>query len=428
MRQGVSTWRNSASGVSAPDRFEGRGGRRTRATAIVRYSMVAACLWLVGCSERSAPVATKDASAMTAMPIPPLPPDGPDVAKARLLRIRQDVEAIETECRAAANGDWDRWEEQTAPYRAALRGRIDLLKSHTGSNSDYREALLAALDRPYFCGWASQSTLAITDPRYFDDFRKARPVAAACRWLKVRGIDLIFVASPSMTAVYIDHFIAKAPASGIVAPHMRKTTLEMLNDNVEAVDVFRIQRSRLDGDFLYVPADNHWNNVGVRGPAKDVAERLTRYAWGAMARSAPAVVKCVSAPYAAPDDGRPDSWHPVGAVAGTPEQLAAARTTFPKMVDVITSPDGTNVPDDPSSPVLLIGNSFAMGFREALVKDANLLIRTHWGNGYTTQNFIEFLRDPALLDGVRVVVWVTAEEFLPALRYLPEPIQAALVD
>jgi hypothetical protein len=393
---------------------------------MLRCTMTAACLLLVGCGERSAPVAAKDASATTTTPIPSIPPDDPDVAKARRSRMRQDVEAIETECRAAANGDWDRWEEQTAPYRAALKERVAHLRVRRVSNGDLREELLAALDRPYFCARASLTTPCITDPQHFDDFRNARPAVAASRWFKARGIDLIFVASPSMPTLYISHFIAKTPPDGIVAPHLRKLTLEMLKDDLETVDVFRIQRARLDGEFLYLPADYHWNKLGLRGPAKDVADRLARYARGARARNSSPVVQCVSAPYVQFDADMPFGWHPAGILAGTPAQLAESRTTLPKMADLITGPDGKSPPDDPSSPVLLIGNSFVVSFREALIKESNLLVRTHWGEGYSIESFQDFLRDPALLDGVRVVVWVTSEEFLLELLKLPDSIRAAL--
>jgi hypothetical protein len=50
-------------------------------------------------------------------------------------------------------------------------------------------------------------------------------------------------------------------------------------------------------------------------------------------------------------------------------------TTLPH----VTLPDGQTPSDDPDSPVLVIGHSYVTHFRERLIKELNLLIRTHWG-------------------------------------------------
>jgi hypothetical protein len=95
-------------------------------------------------------------------------------------------------------------------------------------------------------------------------------------------------------------------------------------------------------------------------------------------------------------------------------------------MDKITAPDGTALADDPQSPVVLIGNSFAVHFGDLLVRDANLRIRNRWGNGHTTDAFAGFVREPETLDGVKVVIWVTADQFRPSLRPLPDEVMKAL--
>src|SRR5436190_23935985 len=49
-------------------------------------------------------------------------PFGPDAA--RTASIRATMEGIREECRRNADGDWDRWQERTSPYRADLDARI----------------------------------------------------------------------------------------------------------------------------------------------------------------------------------------------------------------------------------------------------------------------------------------------------------------
>jgi hypothetical protein len=87
--------------------------------------------------------------------------------------------------------------------------------------------------------------------------------------------------------------------------------------------------------------------------------------------------------------------------------------------------EGGPVADDPGSPVLLIGNSFGYGFREQLVRQANLLVRTRTGNDRTTEALADFLRDPELLNRVKVVVWVTTEHHFKRFKPLPRQVAAA---
>jgi hypothetical protein len=354
----------------------------------------------------------------------------------RARAIRGTADAIRAECGRAAGGNWQKWQSQTEPYRGALKARLATLKKFDPPPAqwfDTRYEPLAGRDNfPLFEVSPREYLCHLYDPDGLAPFRKQRPVVAASRWLRQRGIDLIFVPVPKMTEVYIGHFLDPCPPDGIIAPHVRRTLLEMLDDDVEVVDGFPLFRAQHDTDreYLYNTADSHWAPRGMRLMAKELTERIARYSFGARARSAPPVVKAEPGPFYIP--GAPIQGH-VGELTGqygwlalTPPQqeLAAKAQTLTTLH--VTMPDGREPPDDPDSPVIVMGNSYVMRFREQFIKEVNLLVDSRWACGMTTQGFQEFVRDPKALEHCRVVVWILTEQDLPGMRPLPEVVMGAL--
>jgi hypothetical protein len=332
-----------------------------------------------------------------------------------------DASAIRAECERAAGGDWGKWERQTAAYRDALKARIDALPGQGA----YMGAPLPALDGPLFQPALRAQLGHVTNPGDWDAFRKAGILLAANRWLKERGIDLVFVCVPSMPEIYIEHFLDKVPADGVVAPHVRRALLELLERDIEVVDAYRSMRDARDGEFQFLPGDHHWNQVGMAATVRDVAARLSRYQFGKDASRAAPVTKTTAGPYVLPPTGTAEEWRPIPNTL-TESQWAAARQTLPRSMDFITAADGSKLADDPRSPVCLVGNSFAMYFQEMLIREANLQIRSRWGSGQTVEAFPGFLREPETLEGVRVLVWVTSYDAISSFRRLPEPIMPSL--
>jgi hypothetical protein len=375
---------------------------------------------LAGCSR----------SAETAVPVKRaalptgVPAAAPEEEAARRSQIAHEIAAIESECRTAAAGDWQRWENETARYRSQLKERVDALNSHGAAPPAY----LAGRDLPIFQIKPKMGSAHIINPMEWNEFRTNRPVVAGSKWLRKRGIDVIFVSVPSMPEIYIDQFLNVTPADGIIAPHIRQTFLQLLQSDVEVVDTFQLMRAARGRGFQYLPADHHWNQLGMRATVQDIARRLSRYHFGRDAKQAAPVSKTTSGPYKLPltDTGKP--WRPMGAEALSERQWNAALGMLPGSMDYITAPDGSPLADDPASPVMLIGNSYAIDFRELLIRETNLRIRTRWGNGHTTQALAEFLREPEQLNGVRVIIWITADEFLFMFRYLPPEIREVLDD
>jgi hypothetical protein len=380
------------------------------------------------------PVPVTRAAKDSPPPAPRVPADPrrpePRAVAARAAAIRRDAAAIEAECQKAAGGDWDKWQRDTAPYRDSLKAKISALKENLpASNSpETRYQPLAPHDDfPLFEVGSRGHLNYLYDPATLDDFRRDRPVVAAHRWLKRRGIDLILLTVPKMTEVYMEHFLDPCPPDGIIAPHVRRTLLELLHDDVEVIDgfsLFRPQRDT-DADYLYNTADTHWAPRSMRVMAKEVADRIGRYRFGARARYAVPIVRAAPGRYGADDTptgmGFLFAWD-----ALTADQQRRARPFQVRTQTEVKMPDGTKPPDDRTSPVLVIGHSYVWCFKEQLVKEMNLLTYSWSSPHQTTEVFGEFLREPELLDHTRVVVWVTTSQNMTAFRPLPKAVTDTL--
>jgi hypothetical protein len=357
----------------------------------------------------------------------------PAAVQAREEVIRRDADAIRAQCLLAAGGDWDKWQRDTAPFRADLKAKLEALKAFDPPPAALPECKYEPLEGrdgfPLFEVAPRESLHHLHAPEFWDRFRMERPVVAAHRWLREQGIDLIFVPLPKMTEVYPEHFLDPCPADGVIAPHVRRALLEMLEDGVEVVDGFSLFRPvRGDGpEYLYNTADSHWSSRGMRVMAKELAARMARYRFGAEARAAAPMFRTSPGPYSIEGLGFATGVEAQnGWLALNRRQQERARAVQATTLPHVTLTDGRVPPDDPESPVLVIGHSYVPNFRERLILELNLLTLNHWSPGQTTQSFADFLREPELIEGCKVVIWISTEPHLPLFRPLPEPVTAAL--
>jgi hypothetical protein len=381
-----------------------------KARAVLRIAILVATwsLALSGCRDSGLPA--KQASARPAIATDLVaPPRDPVVVEQRAKAVRQQADAIRAEC--PSGGDWDKWQQDTAPYRVILRDKAK--KRGVLASDEVASGDGIAGGFPLFEIKPAVELVHVYDPESLRSMRADKVVQAGDDWLRQRGIDLIFVPVPQMTEVYIEHFLNPSPPDGIVAPHLRRTLLELLDDGVEVVDAFQPLRAgrRPAPDYLFCPADKHWSGRGQRIVADAVGKRLARYDFCQRSLVGPPIVKAV---------GFGDVQFRLGGYAAlTDEERRRAIVAFNLLpMTRLVLADGSEPLDDPESPIMLIGDSFAAGFREELMRATNLRLRTKRGDGNTTQWFTDFLRETDLLDGVRVVVWVQSEQHMANLRPL----------
>jgi hypothetical protein len=346
------------------------------------------------------------------------------LVRTRAESVRGTADAILAECEAAAGGGWDRWQRDTEPYRAALKAKVEALKSlkdlppppgEEARNPEASYEVLEGKDNfPLFEVAPEHHLKFLYDADLWIPYRRQQCVVAAHRWLRARGIDLIFVPVPKMTEVYVEKFLDPSPPDGVVAPNIRRDLLNLLNEDVEVVDAFRLYRSaRDDPEYLYNVADSHWAPRAMRLMAKELADRLQRYEFGAKARDAAPIAVSKLVPFGCVQSG----W-----AALKPHQERLARAAMPKVYPQAFLANGSPLPDDPRSPVIVVGHSYVNFFREEVMKELNLETNTIAAPGFTTQFFADFLREPEKLSHCKVLIWITTEGHMTVFKTLPPEI------
>lgn len=342
------------------------------------------------------------------------------VAEARAAAIRETIDGLREECRRNAGGDWDRWSEQLAPLRAELAAKIKAARpinpTATGS-FEGRSAVLAGKDGfPMFEPAPDVYLIHVVKPASLGALREGGAVVDGARWLEQKGIDLLFVPIPKMTEVYPEPFLDRVPPDRIIAPHIRRAMLELLQEDVEVVDVLPtfLRERDSDAESLYQPADPHWAPRGQAIAARMVAARLARYDFAARARSEPRFCEWISAPYLKAEVG-------TAFPALDPEQRRRAIAAQPRTQPAVSH--CTRPIHDETSPIVCIGDSYNAGFIELLAREINLPVHNLSGGGHTSHAFKDMLRDPGLLDRAHVVVWLVCDSSLKGPWPMPPKIR-----
>src|SRR5271165_849992 len=143
-----------------------------------------------------------------------------------------------------AGGDWRAWYERVRPAWTELDQKItEGLKdprSVADPNAPKWSYLHTAGTPPMFVQvWSAPYLMAEKmDP---DEFLKTRPsvqvLLAYNYWLQAHHVDLIFVPVPKLVQVYPERILKNAPSDRILAPHMRKLILQLLDKDVEVLDL-----------------------------------------------------------------------------------------------------------------------------------------------------------------------------------------------
>jgi SGNH hydrolase-like domain, acetyltransferase AlgX len=405
-------------------RFIGIGGLGLAAAAGL-YLLTVPGFWVMVHRAGRARPAKKARRPPKMSPAPPiLSPQ--EASRARADAIRRTIEGLRAECRQAAGGDWGRWVAQLEPVRAELRAKIAPLKPlHPDATGEFeaRSPVLEGKDGfPLFEPEPRTYLRYITEPDSLDEaIGRGESVIAGARWLRRKGIDVLFVTVPKMTEVYAEHFLDRLPPDRILTPHIRRLLLRLLEADVEVLDMLQdLRRERDAGDGpLYLPADPHWAPRAQATAARRVAERLLRYDVVARAQALPPTCEWDQIRYQPASEG-------VAFRALSPEQQRRAIAAQPKMAPYPRDCSGPVYTG--SAPVVCIGDSYNASFTYHLARELNLPIQNLSGGGYTTQAFKEFLREPELLENARVVVWTVCYTDLVAPWPLPRPILEAVGD
>ena len=329
-----------------------------------------------------------------------------DPAAERRRAIDAGIAEIERELLRDGGGDWEAWFRSVEPFRSSLRERIRLAASRVPAPVDpaRRATILEAPGIPPLFEWEPETQIwYLFEPGEslgkFAAERKFPGIAAeVSKWLAARGIDLVVVTVPKMSEVYPERVATGVPPDRIVAPQMRRFLLDLLKADVEAIDLLPafLAHSESRPEPLYLPADTHWQDEGKELAVKAIAERLSRYDFVKEARTAPSLFRveearlCVEGAF----------W---GALDS--DQQRRARP-FLEVRSLATTPvDGRPVPTL-GAPILVMGDSYARFVPDLLAGELNLPVADLAAANQMADALGEFVRDPTLLEGTRVIVWL----------------------
>jgi len=322
--------------------------------------------------------------------------------------MKENVERWRLEL-ARAGGSWEAWEKQVAPFHAAVR---ELLASRP-----QEIAGLVGLDGFLFFR-RSLEVLVAGDLRAQKDGRDPYPaIVDFHRQLRDRGVELLFCPIPVKAAVFPEKVSATAPSvSGLpVNPWTRKLMLELAESGVECVDLlphFLAERDKGPESF-YMPLDTHWSNRALRLAARVIAERVRAYPWFAQACERPVRYTTKGVTTRRRGD--------IVRMLPEPE-----RVKYPPMdleAEQVLEPDGSFYKDDESSPVVLLGDSYAgvfhledcqhAGLTAHLARELGFPVDLILGQGMGPQVRVKLARrGPGALKGKRVVIWTLSERDL----------------
>jgi hypothetical protein len=331
----------------------------------------------------------------------------------RARAIREGVEALTEEGCRHAGGDWAKWSADLEGFRAALRAKIAAAKPNNPNAEGYYEArcpvIEAAGDPPLFECQPDWYLKYLVEPAAVEAFRRALPVAVVSRWLRGQGIDLLFVPVPKMTEVYPHRVARTCPDDRIVAPHVRRLLLELLRHDVEVVDLLpAFLEAAGEGEApLYLPDDPHWAPRAQEIAARIICERLKRYDFVRLALRLADEGNPLFTAAEVPWEGRGAAY--LGLTADQQRRTERARPRSHR--DVAPAPGGGGLVSE-EAMVLAIGDSYNGGLWQLVVLGLNQPLALQCGGGYTTQAIKEAVRNPDILRGRKVVLWVVCNTSL----------------
>ena len=196
-------------------------------------------------------------------------------------------------------------------------------------------------------------------------------------------------------------------------PHMRRRVLEFLNAGIEVVDLYpRLMKERMEtNEPMYMAADTHWMQKPQRIAAEQIAARLNRYPWIRQTQAAPRRYSEVL------EKDRPTNMMFYDYLT-TEERKALEPSRIESFVKKVTAIGGGEaVVESPNSPVLLAGDSFIhydyplqAGIIGLLAQQLNQPVSIKRVAGALDEVFRDMFRDPTILKGKKVVVWVINDE------------------
>ncbi len=231
--------------------------------------------------------------------------------------------------------------------------------------------------------------------------------------LAQRGIKLLVVPVPGKPSVYPEMITARAtPCDPRCHEHTRKLLDDLAAAGIETVDlldVFARARARTGSSnpgALYLAHDTHWTNIGARLAAEAVGQRIRHLNW---VPAGPAAYDVRWVRVLRPGDVL--QMLKCSSIQGLfePEEVQCQQV-------VTRGEDFRPYRDDPTSPILVLGDSFlriyehdeprSAGFIAHLARELSQPLASIVNDGGASTLVRQALAEkPALLTGKKLVIW-----------------------
>ncbi len=334
--------------------------------------------------------------------------------------MAQSLEALETECKANANGDWQAYFASLRPFREALWIRAKESfdkKTASPARPDDKAPLVPLFGRPgcYYSGdqlteVSAGHTGAYTILKDLVAGSVALPIIeAASKWIRQQGIEMIFVPGPTPPNIDPAGLVEDAsliPAHEIVSSQARAILKHLIERDVEVVDVLpSLLNARRAGESgIVLVSDTHWGPAAHRIAARMVSQHLRRLPIVQQSLARPEMYVDMATSYDAPASL---------AKYLTPQQQAAVTPRRKISCRMVSTMQGAPVKPAAKAPILVIGDSFtdygaAPGttFSAWLSRYLNQPVALLRFDGHTDHAFREMARNPEILAQVKAVVWI----------------------
>jgi hypothetical protein len=229
------------------------------------------------------------------------------------------------------------------------------------------------------------------------------------------GVRLLVIPAPNKESIYPEKLTRRAAGlQSVLSADTRAVLAQLKGAGVEVFDLFELfgqakVAAASTAPPLYLAQDSHWSPAGVELAAKAVAKRLLERGW---VGSGPVDYRVQPAPVQRVGDVLRMLQVPQLERQAAPETAACRK--------VVRHDDGQPYRDEPSAPVLVLGDSFlriyeqddpqAAGFIAHLARELKQPVTSIVNDGgASTLVRQELARRPAWLAGKKLVVWEFVE-------------------
>lgn len=340
---------------------------------------------------------------------------GGEVPLSRAAQIHADSRRIEQQILEI--GTWEQYADGLAPFRAAVQRRLDERpKPARGAAFIAKDAPLTGTDGRLLSARRAEQLIHDTQAPSEDELGNRRyrlfyeAAVGLHRYLAGRGIDLMVVPVPDKSDIYPAD-LAPLPREGMtVQLQSKRVYLELMRAGVEVVDLEpalrRAAANESEKARTYMLRDTHWAPPACRIAAAEIGRRLARYDFVREARAREPRFRLrenmvMKKPWAG-DLG--ENWKRAGNKRLPGERYRLAGTV---------THHGKGVPQDKRSPVLVLGDSYAVYPYDAhmavwahLAREINLPVAVRDKAGGASWQARNIDRTGATDKGRRVVVWL----------------------